>query len=344
MPLDVISYSLAEGKASWSDVKSNLKSEGAYNLLSKTVATIVVAASNSKNKEKADYVCDGTADEEEINAAINALPSSGGTVLLLEGTYNIASSITILSDNITLAGVGHATKIFLVGGADCHPIQVGDESSTISNCVVRDLQVDGNKDNQSSGGRGIYLNGASGAEILNSAVINCYVHDTFAEGIYVDYCNNCKILHNTCEATSLWGIYLGQSYKCAVIGNICLSCYEGIGVRGGNNIIASNVCDSCTPYYGIRLINAYDCIAIGNSVSNCGSDGINLYRAYRCVVVGNRCADNGGYGINVCDAYSNTNLIGKNHLTLNDAGGLNDAGTNTVIGVYDTTNNNDNVV
>jgi hypothetical protein len=50
-------------------------------------ATVIVAASNSKSTTAADYVCDGLADEVQIESAIADLPSGGGRVLLLEGTY-----------------------------------------------------------------------------------------------------------------------------------------------------------------------------------------------------------------------------------------------------------------
>ena len=48
-------------------------------------ATFTVAAYNSTWKAHADYVCDGTNDEVQIEAALNALPSPGGTIQLLEG-------------------------------------------------------------------------------------------------------------------------------------------------------------------------------------------------------------------------------------------------------------------
>jgi len=82
MPLDVVSYSLAKRKASWSEVKAKLESEGSKNkqydanLDGKVddifVPTRVVAATDSKDK-RAHYVCDGTADETEINQAIQDL-------------------------------------------------------------------------------------------------------------------------------------------------------------------------------------------------------------------------------------------------------------------------------
>lgn len=71
-------------------------------------AVLVVAASDAPAgiKTNADYVCDGTNDEVEINAAIASLPTKGGKVTLSEGTFNIASSILIQNDNVTIIGAG----------------------------------------------------------------------------------------------------------------------------------------------------------------------------------------------------------------------------------------------
>jgi len=57
---------------------------------------IVVAASDSSaaSKARAKIVCDGTEDQHDIQAAFDALPPSGGTVALLEGTFNCAGSIS----------------------------------------------------------------------------------------------------------------------------------------------------------------------------------------------------------------------------------------------------------
>lgn len=79
-------------------------------------ATKIVAANDSLDKLRADYVCDGTADNVQIQDAINALPATGGRVLLLDGTYNIAladftSSITINKPGVTLQGQGRNTKL-----------------------------------------------------------------------------------------------------------------------------------------------------------------------------------------------------------------------------------------
>jgi len=64
-------------------------------------ATFVIAASDAsaQSKAQADYVCDGTADQVQIQAAIDALPANGGKVVLSEGIYNISNPI--LPDSYT---------------------------------------------------------------------------------------------------------------------------------------------------------------------------------------------------------------------------------------------------
>ena len=75
--------------------------------LEPSTATITVAASDSTStaKAEADYVCDGSNDQAEIQNAINALPAGGGTVQLTEGTFNCAGSI-LPRAHTTLSGQG----------------------------------------------------------------------------------------------------------------------------------------------------------------------------------------------------------------------------------------------
>jgi hypothetical protein len=87
-------------------------------------STWVVAANDSSSSDKAiaDYVCDGTADNSEIQSAINAAQSNnGGTVLLAKGTYNVASTVIIAGNDdpddpnpVQLRGVSQLTT-FLNG-------------------------------------------------------------------------------------------------------------------------------------------------------------------------------------------------------------------------------------
>ena len=76
--------------------------------------TMIVATQSSSEKSKAaaDFVGDGMGDQEEIYAAIHALPASGGTVTLMEGMYDIRKvegklgGVIIDRSNVTLTGQG----------------------------------------------------------------------------------------------------------------------------------------------------------------------------------------------------------------------------------------------
>lgn len=81
--------------------------------------TYVVAASNAsaKSKSVANYQCDGTADEQEVISALNALPSGGGKIVFSEGTFNFvhsySSSVAIgfSGSFVTFEGQGANTVI-----------------------------------------------------------------------------------------------------------------------------------------------------------------------------------------------------------------------------------------
>ncbi|MBM4047819.1 MAG: right-handed parallel beta-helix repeat-containing protein, partial [Planctomycetes bacterium] len=51
------------------------------------VKVVAAADSSAADKAAAQYVCDGTADDIEIQAALDALPPAGGKVVLRQGTY-----------------------------------------------------------------------------------------------------------------------------------------------------------------------------------------------------------------------------------------------------------------
>jgi len=97
--------------------------------------TLLVAAANASIRAKAAAwrVCDGTADEEEIQAALDALTHSGniqgGTVILSEGIPATAASILLKAYGNRLVGQGpEATSIELASGGPV--IKMGDGSSS----------------------------------------------------------------------------------------------------------------------------------------------------------------------------------------------------------------------
>lgn len=125
--------------------------------------TMIVATQSSSEKSKAaaDFVGDGVGDQEEIYAAIHALPASGGTVTLMEGTYDIRKvegklgGVIIDRSNVTLIGQGAATRLILAPDQNTNVIRI--IGSGVGNIVIRDLWVDQNRDQ----------NPYNGAEFVN---------------------------------------------------------------------------------------------------------------------------------------------------------------------------------
>lgn len=112
-------------------------------------ATLYVAANDATVIEKAlaDYLCDGTDDHVQINAALTALPPAsggtvgGGNVGLSSGTFSIGAAVTYARPNSTLFGTGQSTV--LKGQAGCGNIWIVAVNNT--GCQLRDLKIDGNK-------------------------------------------------------------------------------------------------------------------------------------------------------------------------------------------------------
>ena len=75
-----------------------------------SAATFRVAASDAgaASRAAANYLCDGTADQAEIQAALTALGAAGGDVILSEGTFSITGTIQVPA-HARLLGAGSAS-------------------------------------------------------------------------------------------------------------------------------------------------------------------------------------------------------------------------------------------
>ena len=122
---------------------------------------VATQSSSEKSKAAADFVGDGVGDQEEIYAAIHTLPSSGGTVTLMEGTYDIRKvegklgGVIIDRSNVTLIGQGTATRLILAPDQNTNVIRI--IGNGVGNIAIRDLWVDQNRDQ----------NPYNGAEFVN---------------------------------------------------------------------------------------------------------------------------------------------------------------------------------
>lgn len=93
------------------------------------------------------YTTDGTADDVQIQQALDALPSTGGKVLLLGETYNISASITV-DDYQELEGSGYSTYLKAIAGLNAPVITESGAGAGNTGLSISNMRVDGNRANQ----------------------------------------------------------------------------------------------------------------------------------------------------------------------------------------------------
>jgi parallel beta-helix repeat protein len=304
-------------------------------------ATIIVAANDSKDKTSADYVCDGVNDQVEINAAINDLPTFGGRVILLEGNYNISSSIQILKNYVTLEGQGEGTILFLTNNANVRVIQVGNGTTSFEGITIKNLKINGNKANQTTSVDGIYFYGTLTYTIKKSSVINCRIENCKRNGITFTSVEDSLVAYNQLNNNGVDGLEVGGGIRNRVIGNyISFNGTKGIDLGDFDDVISGNIIYN-NGASGIYIEGGDRNTIIGNILRNNTYDGIEIYDGSYCIIIGNRCFQNSRYGINISSSSASYNLVVKNYLTGNTTGSFRDAGTGTIKAASTT---NDNVV
>jgi hypothetical protein len=177
----------------------------AHEMATGRCASLVVAANNSSAiaKQQADYVCDGTADQVEIQAAITA--AGAGEVYFAAGTYNFAGYVTTVA-GVTLSGPG--ATFFLSNSTNGQLIRVAHDDVTI-----RDITLDGNGGNQTSGNGLIEVTVASS----NLSIDNIYFKYAWNAGLFaIGSSGNNRLdglMMQNCRGK---GFYNGIAHQCAL--------------------------------------------------------------------------------------------------------------------------------
>lgn len=215
-----------------------LRGDGTWaDILRPRPARFVVGTSTAGwTAEDCNYLCDGTADDVEIKAAISALPSGGGEILLLDGTYNISSSINISKANVTIRGSGASTVLTrkFNGTSSSGVIEC-----SAASCRICDLTINGNKSAYTSGNnRGAYASmSAANIKIDHITVKNAYT------GIVLSGMTGGSISDCIVQTTSAHGIYISGASSVVLDGNtisgnggngITVESTEGIQIRDNN--------------------------------------------------------------------------------------------------------------
>lgn len=315
--------------------------------------TLIVAASDapSKVRARADYICDGTDDDVQIQAALDAL--SQGTVLLTEGTYTIGASIEMRTKK-GLIGIGISTVLQSKNSLDDHVID-NSSGSLQYFCILRDFRVVGNDANNTTGdcvhanmahtwwmenlhlddgaGRGIDISGDASNIALNNHIINCRIENSATQGLFVSsFAPNNHIVGNIIGGTDDWyGIECANDENIFVDNHIHSTSNSGVLVSGENNKFIGNIVES-SGSHGFDISGDHNKF-IGNTAFNNTNDGFNVNADYN-VFQGNRAFDRQGaktqdYGFDIQSGADNNIFVGNVALAADHTtGSFNDGGSN----------------
>jgi hypothetical protein len=118
-------------------------------------ASFFIASNDATDTDKAqaDFLCDGTADDVQINAAIGLLPAYGGEIRLSSGRFTLSDTIILdndpgwgTSENIVITGAGMNVTILYPAAASNDYI-FGIPEGEKHWITIRDLSAGGNGPN-----------------------------------------------------------------------------------------------------------------------------------------------------------------------------------------------------
>lgn len=265
-------------------------------------ATYVIAASDSVKKDAADYICTGTNDQNTIQSAINALPSGGGKIVLLEGTYTMSGGFTANKANVTIEGMGIGTTTLDLANDSDYLWSVIPISIVSANVNVKNLSIA--RSVKGGNGIGVWLRD----DAKNSLIQNVEISNLEAMGIYTNSGDGGHIFDRVLVNNCNYGIEMRvpncTAQKCVVKNSGDCAIYLG----QSDITIIDCTCD--TAGHDAIVCNDPRCTIIGNKVYNSGYSTIYLNpRANHCVVEGNICVNHGTQGIATDGSY---NLISGN--------------------------------
>ncbi len=235
--LTVVEQELSQLKEEQEQIESQLASlqpgvsETTVPLPIPRTATKVVAASNSSDlgKKQADYACDGTDDQVEIQAAIDAVDAvGGGCVLLLEGNYSISDTIDVAS-NLIIRGMGTNTILTLADGVDDkHMFSNIELPRSRTHLTIENLRMEGNFANTVGSSGGIFFEHSGVEQAVDHFTLrNCYIRDFRYNLVHLYTYSHYFIFEgNHFESTNNVGIYIDNHSDHGIIThNYFQDCY-----------------------------------------------------------------------------------------------------------------------
>lgn len=237
----------------------------------------VITVGSSTTTRYCDFKCTGTNDQIVIQQAISVLPSTGGKIVLLDGTYNIGGQINVNKPNVTICGMGNSTvlqrkfngnNVIYVTSANCELayFKVDGDSATYTNTANCNIQTYG------AGYQNIHdittVNATDCGIKIRNVCHYSNIYNISADGnkigILFDGTTGAKICKNTVRNSTATGILLSWNTQ--------------------DCIVAENVVDTATTY-GICIENTNSCVrnVVANNVVRNSATNIYVNNSYNIV-------------------------------------------------------------
>lgn len=261
-----------------------------------------------------------------LQAAINALPATGGVVRLPAGIFEIQAPLRITQEDVLLQGSGTATHIKNVNAGGEPAIEIAspkrkdDPRAKLWRVEIQNLRLTGNE----KSGHGILAKGVD--EIFLHGVTSSY-HG--GDGVHLDNCYedpricDCLFTYNKSAGVRLIGCH-----DIVVVGNQfeenqdALVCVDGFNLCMTGNNLDDHL------RHGVVIENTYGSVVSGNMIEECNGIGIILDRdCYGITLSSNVIAHEVAGGIDLRDAHgcavsANTfTIVKKDALRIGPASG-----------------------
>lgn len=245
---------------------------------------------------------DGVSDDTAAIQAALAAASAGECVYLPNGTY-VVSGINLPASSITIAGAGAGSVLKLKNAANASLLT---NTAGITDITIRDLQIDGNNANQTSGlGRG-----TNGILIFNAqrvSIVGVSIHDTYTNAIRLQ-----KV-----TVGMVRGCILRNIGKAGVSASGIDATPSNVGEGNTDITIADNIVDTITGT-GNGIFVASEAgtsesrriVIADNHVKGAADEAIEVLRCLHFSVTGNVIASTGNIGI-YCRESSRGSIAGN---------------------------------
>jgi hypothetical protein len=242
------------------------------------------------------------ADYPSLQAAIDALPQTGGMVRLPAGKFEISKPLLIEREDVLLTGQGTATHIVNANteGQPAIVLRHKDHAANARAYLWRvqlaNFRVTGNE--------------KSGHGILATRVNEIFIHGVTAsnhggDGIRLDHCyEDPRVCDSLLTYNKQTGLSLLGCHDIVVCGNQFEENLDALACLDGFNLCMTGNCIDDHLRHGVVIENTYGSVVSGNMIEECKGVGIVLDRdCYGITLSANVIAHEFTGGIELRDAH-----------------------------------------